>query len=394
MLIAITGITGLLGRNLVLEIIKNNKNNLDQIKLILFGRDSASDNLKSRIEKILQEELTDYLDDDSFDQKKVYSWFASNVKSINYKLDVVGLDIADQDLSYLKSQQIDYFIHIAALTDFRGGEAVRAELDKINVGGTKNVLDLVSKLQVKNLGFVSSAYVCGMTTGVIPVDYINLNQDFRNYYEKTKLISEIAVRDFCEEQKLNLKVFRPSTISGRLIEKPMGSVSKIDVFYEWCAFFYRYKKKTLKKESCIADHLDVDLRFYHSDESGLNIVPADYVAKVVYYGCFGGDNQQTYYAVNNHETPHRLYTDLMLKSINITGVKHCEEMPQDLNRLEQLYYKTVGMIYTPYITMKPILFDNSNVRVLEQKHNFSCPPVDHDNFTALMDFVVQKDFDL
>jgi hypothetical protein len=71
-LLAITGITGLLGRNFLLETIKQNRKKLSELKFIFFGRDSKKDNLKSRIIKILEEELKDYVDDESFDFEQIY----------------------------------------------------------------------------------------------------------------------------------------------------------------------------------------------------------------------------------------------------------------------------------------------------------------------------------
>jgi len=46
MIYALTGITGLLGRNLFLEIIKKNINDLFKTKFILFGRNSKTKTLK------------------------------------------------------------------------------------------------------------------------------------------------------------------------------------------------------------------------------------------------------------------------------------------------------------------------------------------------------------
>lgn len=390
----LTGSTGLLGRNLLMEIIKNNRDNLENIEIIILGRSSKILSLHDRTMAMLEGELLDYIGDAKINQNKqnLLNGISESLTCVEAALDKLNLGISPDNIKLLSSKQIDFFFHIAALTDFRSGDAVQKVLDKINVFGTEQVLNLLPKLTVKEFCYISSAYVCGMTTGNIMPDYVNIDQEFRNYYEKTKLKAEIMVRNFCNNQNIKFRIFRPSTISGRLMENPIGSLSKIDVFYEWCSFFYRYKKKQLGKESCINEPLSVDLRFHYSQESGLNIVPADYIGKIIYTVCINNHKEQSFHVVNNAETPHKLYTDIMLESINVSGVKYAKDVPVDKNRLETLYYKTVGSIYTPYITMKPMLFNVDNLQDVFDNTRIICPIVDEKNFKALMNFVVERNF--
>lgn len=392
--IAITGTTGLVGRNLLFELVKQSYNNLFDVKLILFGRNKKSYSFQQRILDIFNNELYDYIGDNKIDRSLINQWATENITTINYILENDDLNISADDLKKLQLSKIDHFIHVAALTDFRNTEKAKVNLKKINIDGTKNILNLIKNIDVEAFSYVSSAYVCGKTYGEIKPDFIKLNQEFRNYYEETKIQAEINVVKFCQKNKINFKVFRPSTIAGRLIEKPIGAVSKIDVFYHWLYFFHRFKQSRLDKRDCLNDEFNIDLRFYHGNEGGLNIVPCDYVAKVIYYGCFKDDrpDEKFYHAVNNAETPHKLYTDIMLKTINITGVEHVNTMPTNLNLAEKLYYATVGLIYTPYIIDKEMKFDNSNVKYLEEKFGFSCPKVDEASFSYLMKYVVDKNF--
>ena len=148
------------------------------------------------------------------------------------------------DLEKLGAKPIDYFFHIAALTDFRDGPAVIESLWQTNVEGTKQVLSLVSSLSVGEFVYVGSAYSCGLRGGRIPPNCMGPpSSRFRNPYEKSKLEAEMEVRSFAQESGVRCRYFRPSTICGRLMEPPTGCIHKFDVFYAWAAFFLRAKMK-------------------------------------------------------------------------------------------------------------------------------------------------------
>ena len=391
---ALTGATGLLGRNLLLEIIKQNYKNLSSIEILLLGRNSKTDSLHERIIKIVEDEVFDYIDDESIDKKGFLSEIDKVIKCYNIILGEPYLAMSEDDINEIKSKKIDYFFHIAALTDFRSGSVVADKLTRINILGTQSVLDLLPKLKIVEFSYVSSAYVCGMTTGKIAPNYINLDQEFRNYYEQTKLNAEILARDFCRKHKIKFRIFRPSTISGRLIEKRIGATPKFDVFYGWAIFFLRQKRKLLKTKHFTNELVEINLRFCASDKSGLNIVPADFAAKIIYRVSLSRCDQESFHLTNNEETPHRFYFFEMLDFIGIKGVQMVDEIPSDLNQIEDLYYKTVGKIYTPYIACDVTDFDICNLEEFSTKSGLNYSKIDKNNFLKLMLFAKEKNFGL
>jgi len=305
------------------------------------------------------------------------------------------LGIQSEDFKQLKSAPIDFFFHIAALTDFRNTPSITDALRRTNVYGTQQTLQLASSLGVNEFCFVGSAYSCGTASGIISPDYINLKQSFRNPYELSKLEAEILVRNFAKKTGMRCRYFRPSTICGRLIEPALGAINKFDVFYAWAVFFFQMKLKNLKTgKDKYKDPINFEIRICCNPKSGLNLVPADYAAKVIYQVCLQKDSGENYYLANNQETLHSLCITLILETLNIQGAKLMETIPDQMNVLEQLYYRTAGKIYTPYMSSEPMLFDVGNLNNILRTAKLQCPPVDRKNFLILMDYAKKHNFGL
>jgi nucleoside-diphosphate-sugar epimerase len=390
--IAITGTTGLLGRNFLFELAKKYFNSGEQIEIILLGRSNNANDHATRIFDILCEDGSLYCGLDS--PSKIKDFFSECVRFVEMDLRSADLGISSEGLSYLNTCNIDKFFHIAALTDFRDSQSTIDALWNSNVEGTKRILSLVENLKVGEFNYVGSAYSCGCHSGYIAPDFVpDKTAVFRNPYEKSKLEAELEVRSFEKRTGLPCKYFRPSTICGRLLEPPLGSIHKFDVFYGWAQFFLRAKFKALPAvKDIFATPLELPVRILCSDKSGLNIVPADYAAKLLYEISYSDSKDKFFHLVNNEETLHHLYLSHIMKTLNIAGTQFVLAEPEDKNQMEKLYYKTVGKIYTPYTTSDPILFDTSSVKEIAEKRILSCPKIDDDRFSILMEYAKKANF--
>ena len=393
MRIALTGATGLIGRNLLFEILKANINNLDDVDVLIMGRHQGNSTIRDRIEKIIKEDGLLYLRADKNKAQIVADFCKDKLRCIDIDLEESDLGIKPDDYKLLNGQPIDFFYHIAALTDLRDAPGIDKELEKTNIFGTQQILQLVATLKVKQFCYVGTAYSCGNVSGDILPDSVNPAQDFRSPYERTKQEAETYVRKFAKETGIRCRYFRPSVTCGRLIEPPIGSINKYDVFYGWGAFFLHMKLRKIKRlEDRYAKSMALDIRACYNLKSGLNIVPADYAAKIMYQVCVQNDPGESYHLVNNAETPHHLYTLSLLKTINISGVKQVDQIPDDLNRMERLYYKTAGKVFTPYINAQPMLFNVENLKDVCKKANLICPPVDEKTLPLLIKYAKDHDF--
>jgi nucleoside-diphosphate-sugar epimerase len=389
--IAITGATGFLGRNLLFEVVRQNLSRLDTLEILVLGR-------RSKDGGSLPERIRGILASDEFESLRLSR--EAQELLLSRVIKYIGLDfcsgesrIAAAELKQLQSSPIDWFFHLAGLTDLRTTPFAEAALQRINVEGTKLLLQLASQLQIREFCYVSTAYVCGHNTGTIPPDCMNASQGFRNPYERTKFAAELLVREFAGRTGTRCRYFRPSVICGRLIEKPWGAVSKFEVFYSWPAFFLRMGRK-LAEPGSPPHSCELKVRIRYDRRGGLNIVPVDYVAKVMYLVCDQEDTGSSYHLVNELDAPHERYIPQMLEAIGVTGVTHVDRAPSNKNALEKLYYRSVGAIYTPYLTSGPMAFETTNLKPLLDRAGLECPPVNQKALASLMAYATERDFGL
>lgn len=391
--IVITGATGLLGRNLMFEVIKQNLSNLGNLELIVLGRDFGGKKLKDRIFNILRDDGKRYILSDVNKINELLVNLEGSIRCLSADLEQEGLGLNEEGFNCLSKNPIDIFYHVGASTDLRLGLIIEKKLYDVNVNGTRRILQLVSQLKIGEFCYVGTAYSCGSRSGKIRPDIVNIKQKFRNPYERTKLEAEVLVREYAKAQGLRCRFFRPSVICGRLIEKPLGAMSKFDVFYGWAAFFLKMKKKEIgNKNELYKKRINLDIRICFNKDSGLNIVPADYSAKVMYQVCLQNDPGINYHVVNNQETPHEFYISEMLKTINVGGIEFVNKIPKDCNQNELLYYKTAGRVFTPYITTKSMYFDVDNVLHVLQDTDIQCPLINKENLNYLLTYAKNHDF--
>ncbi len=387
MQIVMTGSTGLLGRNLLFEILKQNLNELDKLQIFTLGRPQKACPIGNRIENIIESDGHFYLNlnGSAPDLQKC-------IIPISFDLTKEDLGLSAEELELLKKQKIDYFFHVAALTDFRSDSRTKEKLENINVKGTQRLLRLLEQLNIKQFIYIGSAYSCGNKIGKVDPSYTNLEEQFRNPYEKSKLEAELLVRTFCKEKKLRYKIFRPTTISGRLLENPLGSVSKFDVFYGWAAYFLRLKlKQGVPAEKLFTQPATIPIRIAANLKAGLNIIPADYAAKILYQVCIDEKLRPiNYHLANPKDALHGEYIQWMLDFLKVKGCSFVAEVPKDLNEMEKFYYRTVGKILTPYIIGENMEFSVENLGEILNK--VKCPRINENNFKTLMEFAKQKGF--
>lgn len=393
MRVAITGITGLLARNLLFEILKFCSHNGSDLEIIAFGRSTESFPLKKRIIELLKNDGVDYVSSDG--KTLSAEMLVENITPVEFDLSKPNLGISVRGFNILKNKPIDFFFHLAAVSDFRTAVATKEKLTKLNIEGTHRVLELANQLKVGEFVFTGTAYSYGTEKGVIKPDSINLNDKFRNFYEESKLLSENKVRQYCKANNIRFRSHRPVGICGRLIEEKIGSICKYDTFYAWAQFLLRQKMKAIKdKNNIYSEQLHMPLRVLCDPEAFLNSVPADYAAKLLWALSYYNDNGQSYHLANEHEIKNDTYLRIMLQELGIGGVEFVSKIPTDMNRMEKLYYKSVGRIYTPYLLENNIEFDIDNLKSFGRKHKIVCPPMNEHNFRRLIGFAKGNYFGL
>jgi len=390
--VAITGATGIIGSHVIFEFIKLFKADLNSLDLFILGRDKNGRSLKERILFLMEEGGVDYLN--GINKEEIVNFLNSenNVRYINIELLKEGLRLGNESFLVLKKLGIDIFLHIAASTDLRGGSSSENLIQETNVEGTKRIINLISELKVGMFGYVGTAYVFDNKTDLIMPDGGRISKDLRNPYEKSKLLAEGIVRNFSRRTGVKCIFFRPSVVCGRLIESPTGYINSFNVFYSWFAFFWRVKLKRLGREKADKnDGVDIKLRICFNQDSGLNVVPVDYVAKVISRVSLNQTAQGSYHIVSEKAAPYSLLLD-SLRYLGIHGIKHVEEKPKNLSSLEKIYYKIPGKIFTPYLLQDYRNFYVDNLREILRNENIACPVMNPGKFKQLLDYAQKYDF--
>jgi thioester reductase-like protein len=109
--------------------------------------------------------------------------------------------------------------HLAAVYDL----AVARDVGRrVNVDGTRNVLDFVSSAPgFDRLQYVSTAYVSGTTQGVFRETDLDVGQGFKNHYEETKFQAEVEV----VRSRVPATIYRPGVVVG---DSHTGETAKFD----------------------------------------------------------------------------------------------------------------------------------------------------------------------
>ncbi len=146
----------------------------------------------------------------------------------------------------------DVVIHCAASLEF---DAPEEELRAINVEGTKNAL-AYARAAGAAFVHVSTAYVCGQGSGLVPEGPVPEATQFTNRYEASKAAAEAAVA----ASGLPFAIARPSIVLGH------SETGVIRDFPSLCNVFRLMARGKVTQFPCMPG-------------STLNLVPIDHVAE-------------------------------------------------------------------------------------------------------------------
>ena len=391
--IAITGATGLLGSNILFEFLKIFNFQKKPFKIYILGRSSKNFSLESRIKKELISSGLDYIFGKKCYKDNVIQQLLDNIVFLHLEMNDNELGLISEDFKKITSTTLDAFIHCAGSTGFANDQETFIEVNKTNVDGIKHLLSLIKKMQVKKFIYISSAYSSGRMSGVVQPDIQYQEPFFPNHYQKSKYDAEFIVRSFVKSNNMQFLIFRPSTIGGRLIEEPYGAVNKYDVFLGFAKAIMKIKsmlKGSWKK--IYEDSYSIPFRMHIHPESGLNIVPVDFCAKMIVFATLNISKSQSYNLANHNFILHEKYITSIFDWIKVNGVELVDHKPNNLTEIETIYYNKIGILFDQYITQPPLFFDLQTMHELERDSGVSCPAVDTNSFNIFMEYAVKNNF--
>jgi NAD(P)-dependent dehydrogenase (short-subunit alcohol dehydrogenase family) len=252
----VTGATGFIGRHLVQELIDHREGEI--FVLVRKGSMGRMDALIKR-------------------------WGTNRVVPVTGDLSQPGLGV-DPDWVAEHRGSIDHFFHLAAIYDMTADDATN---ETMNVGGTRNAVQLADALEVGCFHQVSSVAAAGEYEGRFDETMFAEGQHLPSPYHRTKYESEKIVR---EEATVPWRVYRPAIVVG---DSQTGAMDKVDGPY----YFFPLMK-------LMRDNLPSWLPLVGVDLGDTNVVPVDYVAKAMdHLAHLPGHDGEAFHLVNPDPQP-------------------------------------------------------------------------------------------
>lgn len=240
-----TGFPGFISTRLVKELIRTQKE-IDKIYLLV---------LPEMVEKS-EEVIRDIVANDGEGLE------TAHFEIVTGDITKEQLDMEAELQQRLKGS-VTHVFHLAAIYDL----AVPHDLAyRVNVIGTDHVNDWVKGLErLKRYIYFSTAYVAGKREGLILETELEMNQSFKNHYEKTKYEAEILVQKIMD--KIPTTIIRPGVVMG---DSKTGETIKFDGPYFLLNFFDRLKFLPF-------------IPYLGKGEGFGNFVPVDYILQATIY---------------------------------------------------------------------------------------------------------------
>jgi len=357
----LTGCTGLLGQYLLRDLL------LEGVSLAVVIRSRKEESAAERLEQV------------------VSYWESELCRSLprpiclEGDISVAGLGLSASDRSWA-GRNCSSVLHNAASLAFVGSDRAR-EPWLSNLTGSANVLDLCEAVGIGEMHYISTAYVCGMRTGLIREDEFERGQSFRNDYEHCKFEAEKLVRSsrFLD----HVTVYRPAIIIG---DSNTGYTTTYHGLYAYLYFCWLLTQLQARDAD---GRVQADIRLNLTGDEYRNLVPVDWVSAVTAHIYLHPElHGRTYQLTPLQPVTARELCTALTHSFNLYGPVFVgpDALPDcGLNDHEKMFYEFVAQ-YQPYWKEEP-RFDSANTR--SAAPHLACPQIDPACLARLIDFAVR-----
>jgi nucleoside-diphosphate-sugar epimerase len=369
MKIILTGATGVLGSHIMYDILEDFINKNIKGKLYLITRNKGKVSAKDRIVELLSSNYTPKF------------LLEQGTDSLFQYIQIIDTDLAQIQSDFTIKLKDAYFIHSAGYVNLSTDEDQKEKIFNENAVMTKTIFQLFSPF-IKKFIYISTAFSSGIRKGLIVNDFHNLDfkLEHRNAYENAKYHSEEFVINQCKELNLPYQILRPSVIGGKMLgNENLYFIPKYMVFYLMAKFFHFTAQRKDQQEN---------VRFSISEETGLNIIPVDYVSKVI-VSTFQRTDIVQLNIVHNQSFNLVKGLQLIMKEV---GYSNFSIIPNGLdfdykNTIEKLYYESIGKHLKPYLTSAANEYDTTLLNSI-----LEIPKLDAESFTNMIRYAKLHNF--
>jgi nucleoside-diphosphate-sugar epimerase len=369
MKIILTGATGVLGSHIMYEILELFVKESIDGKLILISRNKKKRTALDRINELLSSSYTPkFLRD-------------IGLKKLDEYIEIIDSDLDLVQETFLDKIEGTYFIHSAGYVNLSTDEEHREKIFDENTKTTKIILNKFHHL-IKKMIYIGTAFSSGERSGIVDNDFHNLDfiPKHRNAYENAKFHSENFVAQRCKALGLPFQILRPSVICGKMLgDENRYFISKYMVFYLLAKFFYFASQRKTEQEN---------VRFTINKKTGLNIIPVDYVAKVI-VSVFRRDDIQQLNIVSHNSLNLVKGLKLIMTEVGYSNYTIVENTPhfEYQNITEKLYYESIGKHLKPYLVSSAKEYDTTVLNSI-----LEIPILDDETFTEMIRYAKLNNF--
>src|ERR1051325_11134371 len=182
----LTGATGFLGSYLMARLLQEGH------RVVVLARSSKNASAEQRIREILHDlGVTQF----------------ENLTTLEGDIALPDLGLTG-GLRRQITSSIDEVWHCAASLSFQ--EEDRAEIFRMNLDGTRHLLELVKETPERRIHHVSTAYIAGNRSDTALETEIDVGPQFKNPYEESKCRAELLIGEAHCARKVTASIYRPS----------------------------------------------------------------------------------------------------------------------------------------------------------------------------------------
>jgi nucleoside-diphosphate-sugar epimerase len=274
--------------------------------------------------------------------------------------------------------------HCAASLSFQ--EEDRAEIFRMNVDGTRHVLDLVKMLPTHRLHHVSTAYVAGNRSDIALESEIDVGQTFKNPYEESKCQAELIIAAAHRAGIVRASIYRPSIVIG---DSKSGRATHFHGVYAFIRALWTALER-LRRRGTAKGLINLPLRVLGVEHQTLNFVPIDYVVDGMLEISSREDSVGgTYHLSNPIPTENSFWLPNMCRILGVEGIRLVGEssfVKTPMTKLEELFQKQMAFYYQ-YLQGEP-RFDCRRALEALKNTGIQCPRVTVEFISKMMGWYV------
>lgn len=326
---------------------------------------------------------------------------AKSARRLAYLLEQIGFDaapcIASGQLTLVEGALPDHLpeptwghtddvLHNAASLELFSNGNGDGDPFRTNVKGTRALIEWANAHRVRTIHAVSTAYTCGWNDGLIPEAFHSPAPRFQTDYEKSKWLAESLFRDWSSQPERVLTVFRPSFLVG---DSETGYTTQFAGFYQFARLVSVLKNRYQDPNNGKLTH--IPLRIPGRPEDVQNIVPVDFVARIIAEVVFDANRHGRIYHLTNPQPPtnelmKRCYEDYFglhggYFADPATVLGHCTSAESLL--WDEYHLLTPRVVHAPH-------FDTANTRCVMDEVGLTFPILDRERICMLIDWAARQ----